>query len=272
MLRHAAVVLWSAVGLCVSLACAPAQSLAPVAFADLRADEVTHSWVRLRFTTSVPTTCEAEYGKSPDALDQTAVDPSMEEGELDADHDIIVDGLQPNTEYHWRASATDADGNHALSEVLTFTTLPMPDDGDLNYSLADNGGTIRAVSSNFGGAANDATWGVNNAVDGRQSTQWATAGDGDDAWFEIAVSGLVLNAVVFRSREMSDGSSIITSFQLLDADGDRVGGPFDTPDPDVTYRFDIDPPATVGLVRFEAVTTTGGNTGLRDLELWGPGP
>jgi hypothetical protein len=64
---------------------------------------------------------------------------------------------------------------------------------------------------------------------------------------------------------MGDGSSIIRSFRLV-IDGVTVG-PFSSPDPAQRYRFDLVPPVDAQVVRFEAVETTGGNTGAREIEL-----
>jgi hypothetical protein len=72
----------------------------------------------------------------------------------------------------------------------------------------------------------------------------------------------------FRSRAMSDGSAIITSIRLVIDDGRLILGPFETPDPDVEYSFDFEAPVTARTVRVEAVTSTGGNTGAREIRFY----
>jgi hypothetical protein len=34
------------------------------------------------------------------------------------------------------------------------------------------------------------------------------------------------------------------------------------------YRFDLDPPLNARTVRVDAVETTGGNTGAKEIQLW----
>jgi hypothetical protein len=238
-------------------------------FFDLRAEEIGSSRAVIRFTTSRPTSCEAEYGLAETALDQTAVDPAMGGDSLSFAHEVALEDLLPATLYFYRARATDEVGDAYRSQVLSFTTVaataPL---ATTNYATAE-GTTVAAVSSNFGGAANHETWGADHAVDGLQATEWATDGDGDDAWVELDFgSQRRLLRFEFRSRRMDDGSSIITSVQLV-FDGSTVVGPFDTPSPDVLYGFDLQPPVSARTVRIEAVTTTGGNTGAREIRLLG---
>ena len=102
-------------------------------------------------------------------------------------------------------------------------------------------------------------------------TEWATDGDGDEASITIELtSEQTLRRFLFRSRKMPDGSSIITSVQLVvgQGTGRRTIGPFETPDPDVAYTFDLEPPLITRVVTVEAVTTTGGNTGAREIQLF----
>ena len=69
----------------------------------------------------------------------------------------------------------------------------------------------------------------------------------------------------FRSRKMTDGTSIIERVRVV-FDGVEHG-PFDTPDPDQHYLFELDAPVDARLVRIEAVQTTGGNTGAKEIQL-----
>ena len=55
---------------------------------------------------------------------------------------------------------------------------------------------------------------------------------------------------------MADGSAIITRVRLI-FDGGAIAGPFDTPDPDQTYTFDLVPPVVSRRMQVEAVETTG---------------
>ncbi len=55
---------------------------AAVTFSDLRGEEIGSQRAVIRFTTSQPATCEAEYGLSAEALSQRATDPMMAPGQL----------------------------------------------------------------------------------------------------------------------------------------------------------------------------------------------
>lgn len=240
-----------------------------VEFKNIRVEELGPNRAVLRFDTSVPTSCEAEYGTAADELTLTATDPDMAEGELTADHEVPLEDLPADTEIFWRARVEDADGAIARSELQSFTTLPA-EDTDLpplqNFAMQGN---VTTVSSNFGGADNDSTWGANNAFDGQMGTEWATNGDGDDAMIEVDLgSSRKITHFAFRSREMTDGTSIIEEVQLR-FDGGEPIGPFATPDPDERYVFEFENAQQGQIVTLEAVTTTGGNTGAREIEFLG---
>ncbi len=71
------------------------------------------------WTTTEPADSQVEYGLTPS---YTSVSP------LDAtpvvSHALTLNGLQPNTTYHYRVRSRDAAGNLTLSTDQTFTTLP----------------------------------------------------------------------------------------------------------------------------------------------------
>jgi hypothetical protein len=241
---------------------------AEVSFMNLRVEEIGPSRAVARFETSIPTSCEADYGLADDALDLTTTDPDMVEGQLLETHQVPFEDLAAGTTYFWRARVEDGDGTITLSEVLSFETTAADTTAPAmqNFSMT---GSVANVSSNFGGGDDDSSWGANNAIDGQMSTEWATNGDGDDAMLEIDLgSAKDLTHFAFRSRKMTDGTSIIESVQLRFDGGDTVG-PFDTPDPDLRYLFELEAPVTAQMVTIEAVTTTGGNTGAREIELLG---
>lgn len=251
----------------------------PVTFSDLRVEEVSASGAAIRFETSAPVSCVLEYGTAPDALDQTEVE-EMEEPYM-RDHEVWLTDLEAETTYYLRAVATDEDEREFLSEVVEFTTSAasagqgVPGAGNLlNVASQANGGTIIGVSSNFGGAPNDRGFGANAAIDGDVGTEWSTDGDGDDAWVEIGLAAeKTIERVGFRSRKMADGTSIVESFKIVATGGadDRAErGPFETPDPNQTYYFELDERVSGTSFRFEAVTSTGGNTGAREVMLFSP--
>ena len=241
---------------------------AAVEFINLRVDDLGSTRAVIRFDTSRPTTCEVEWGMSMDAMNTTATDPNMELGTFAEEHEVPLEDLSPDTMIFFRAKATDPMGDTYYSDVMSFRT-EMGDEGTarVNVALMSMGSSIVDKSSNFNNMADASTWGANNAIDGSMSTEWSSNGDGDDAWFVIDLGQMRdVEAFGFRSRKMADGTSIITSVQII-FDGDTMMGPFETPDPDQRYIFEI-APTLARRVRVEAVTTTGGNSGVKEIELF----
>lgn len=250
-------------GVVAFVACA-ADSETAVQFIDLRAEDVAATRAVVRFDTSVPTTCEIEYGLAADALTERAEDPSMVGEELSIEHEVPVEDLEPATTYYFRARATDAAGETWFSEVQRFETLEAEQVEGVNIAVDAQ---VVDHSSAFGDSAQ---WAPDNAIDGQMSTEWATMGDGDGSFLVLDLGSVrAIDTFGFRSREMPDGTSIATSVQLVVEDdaGETVLGPFDTPDPAVRYTFALDG-AQMQRVRVEVVTSSGGNVGAREIELY----
>ncbi len=240
-----------------------------VTFEALRAESVGPDRATIRFTTSLPTTCEVEYGMSIGTLDLRAEDPSMVDDELSIDHEVPLEDLTPGTNYYYRARAEDARGRIFFSDTQSFTTLAADDSLGANVALLSAGASVTGVSSNFGGADDDERWGAEAAFDGAMGTEWSSAGDGDDAWVELDLgTPRALRTVRYRSRAMGDGSAIVTGFQLVIDDGAATLGPFTCEDPDVACVFALEEAVAALRVRFEVVSSTGGNTGARELQLY----
>ncbi|MFC1607113.1 fibronectin type III domain-containing protein [Candidatus Latescibacterota bacterium] len=242
-----------------------------IEFSDLSADEVTSTRALISFTTDQPTTCFVEYGTNRDSLNMTATDLTMGENELSVDHSVMLEDLSPETTYYYRGMVTDSDGVTYRSETGQFITLPDTSPSVLtNIALLNAGTTVVDVSSNYGNGANDSSWGAYNSIDGLMSSEWSSYGDGNDAFITLDFGDeRTVVKFGFRSRKMSNGTAIITGVRLI-FDGDTVAGPFETPDPDTTYTFDLEPPVVTGTVRIEAVTTTGGNTGAKEIQFFSP--
>ena len=240
-----------------------------ITFSNIEVVEIGASRAVVTFDTSVATSCEAEYGTSADALDLRATDPDMAEGELSVDHEVPLEDLAADAEIFWRARAEAADGTVAYSDVMSFRTAMMDEGPDIPLQNFAVEADVTEVSSNFGGGDNDSTWGISNAFDGAMSTEWATNGDGDDAYVTVDLGQVrKVTHFAFRSREMTDGTSIIQSVQLRFDGADPIG-PFETPDPDERYVFQLENAQSAQVITLEAVTTTGGNTGAKEIEFLG---
>ena len=229
-------------------------------FAEIQASPVTISpdtsgrSAVLQVDTSVDVACSVIYGED-DSFGLIAVDNDMDGG-AHADHRPIMGGLKPDTEYQYRLQGTAAGGTIYVSDVMTFRTPAELAGGPPNLGL---GAAVTGVSSEF-----SAAFGAANAFDGDATTEWSSRGDGDDAWVEIDLGApQLISEVVFRTRAMSDGSSITDTFSIT-ADGTDLG------------EFAADLPASLDLeaqvLRFDVVASSGGNTGALEILVLGPEP
>lgn len=210
----------------------------------------------LTVSTSVPMACAVVYGVDAD-LGSIATDADMAGG-AHHDHAPVLLGLEPETEYRYVLQGSDAAGNLYRSEVLTFTTPAATEPERAGDNVAPTG-TIVDVSSEFSGG-----FAAANAIDGDPATEWSTAGDGDDASITIELPGLTeVAGFAIRSRSMGDGSSIIGTYQITVDDGEVLG----------PFAASVDGLAVVEVTtsgrrfRFDAVTSSGGNTGAVEIEI-----
>lgn len=201
--------------------------------------------------TSIPVACSVVYG-TDDSFGSLAVDNDMQGGAHEV-HRPLLTGLEPETEYRYVLQGSDRAGNLYRSEVMTFTT-PAAAPGPVNLAPA---GEVSA-SSEFSPA-----FAASLAIDGDPGTEWSSAGDGDDAWIEVdLLEPRRIGGFAYRTRRMTDGSSIVESFRVV-LDGAETLGPFVVLDGPVV----LDPAASAQVVRFEAIGTTGGNTGAIEVEI-----
>lgn len=210
----------------------------------------------LEVDTEIPVVCSVVYGTS-EAFGLIATDDDMAGGAHE-DHHPRMDGLSPDTTYRYRLQGSDAAGNLYQSDVMTFATPPAAEAEAPGENVAV-GASVVGVSSEF-----SSSFAAANVVDGDPATEWSTAGDGDEASITIDLGRTVeVVGLGFRSREMTDGSSVIQEYTVTVDDGETLG-PF---------------PAGAGLsvaevqfegriLRFDAATTTGGNTGAVEIEVY----
>ncbi len=219
----------------------------------------------LPIVTTIPVACTVVYGTTTD-FGQLTFDMNMTSPTI-IDHNPILTGLEPETLYYFRLQGTDDNGVIYLSEVMNFTTPPLDTSESANLASPSRGATVVGYSSAFGEAGLDERWGAGSAFDDNPNTQWSSAGDGDSAWVEVELAGPArITGVEFWSRSMSDGSSITREFTVTTEQGE-VYGPFELPNAEEAYQFDVEFQATI--LRFELVSTTGGNTGVVDIVVYG---
>jgi hypothetical protein len=228
---------------------------------EILASEIVFEWDpatgtgRLALDTSVPVACSVVYG-TDESFGLIATDDDMA-GAAHTDHSPTLRGLEPDTEYLYRVQGTAADGTVYAGPVMRFTTGASPEAAPGgNLALR---GTIADVSSEF-----SAAFAAGNAIDGDGSTEWSSAGDGDDAYIVIDLgSEQAVSGIGFRTREMTDGSSITTSFTVT-VDGTETFGPFEAGPGLAT----ADASFTGRLIRIDVDSSTGGNTGAVEIEIY----
>jgi hypothetical protein len=158
-------------------------------------------------------------------------------------------------------------GDIYISDLIRFRTAPQQSSENANLLSPDNGAVVREVSSNFGNQANDGRWGILNAFDNNPNTAWSSAGDGDDAYFIVDLDGTYqIERVEFQTRSMTDGSAITQSFTLT-IDSGETFGPFTLDDITQSQSFTVD--FETSSLRYDVLTSTGGNTGIVDIALYG---
>ena len=212
--------------------------------------------------------CAVAYGLTAE-YGQIATDLDMARGGH-SDHHPVLTGLEPDTLYHYRVGGMGPDGTVYRSGDLTFRTPPDDDNqqqsNGANVALLSQGTTVVGVSSNFGGGGNDSTWGAGNVIDGDFNTQWSSASDGDDAWIELQLPTKThVMSIGFWTRTMGTSAQIL-SFQVVTDLGETYG-PFELDDAAAVHYFDVD--LTAERLRFEAIDTSGGNTGAVEIEVYG---
>jgi hypothetical protein len=215
--------------------------------------------VRLR--TNPATICAIAYGRTA-ALGSIANDPSMG-GTAISRHVVVLRDLVPNTTYRFRLTATDAEGRvfqtTALQSFATKPSKPAAQSRDIAV-----GAKVVAVSSQW-----SAGYAASNAVDGRLSTEWSSAGDGDRAFITIDLgSERKIGGVSFLTREMGDGTAITRTFDVV-VDGGKRYGPFPAGNPAHPRTAAVS--FTGRRLRFEVVKSTGGNTGAVEIKVFAAG-
>ena len=242
------------------------RSLDEILAGDIVVVDLTANSASVQLSTTIPVVCSVVYGIDEQYGDQST-DLDMA-GRAHSDHRPHLRTLEPDTTYHFRVQGTASDGTFYVS--LTFTTPPA-DAGDVRDSVAPSanlatlaaGAQVIDASSTF---ESSDTWRAENAIDGDPNSEWSSASDGDAASIEIALAGTTeITAIGLWTRTMGT-SAQITEFRVVTAGG-AILGPFTLPDADRLYLFQVE--ATARFLRFEVVSSSGGNTGVVELSVIG---
>ena len=210
----------------------------------------------LRLDTTIPVACSVVFGPTTD-FGGLATDTDMAGGGH-TDHSPLMTGLEPGTTVLYRVQGTAADGTIYIGEIEQFTT-PAGDGSAPRSNLALDGSVVETSSEfneNFAGQM---------AIDGSLATEWSSRGDGDDAYIVIDLGAAqTVTGFGFRTREMTDGTSITNTYTVTVDDGETLG-PFGA-----GIGLSVTDIAVSGRVfRFDMGDTTGGNTGAVEIEIYG---
>lgn len=256
------VVLALAILAAASLGVAPAQAMPsveavePFVDGDLAPDDIGPRSAVISVATTIDLACVVVFGID-DGFGSMALDQQMG-GAAHQEHRVVLSDLEPDTEYVYRFQGSAPDGRLFASEIMTFRTASETTDARFGDAVSD----VRAVaaSSEFSSA-----FAAGNAVDGDGGSEWSSAGDGDDAWIEIALPGAsALSGIGVWTRTMAR-SARIERF-TIETDRGETFGPYELPDANGLHRFPLD--ATASSLRLEVEASTGGNTGLVELEIY----
>jgi hypothetical protein len=239
--------------------------LEDVTESDAQILDITANAARLHFVGTIPLACTIVFGPTTD-FGLAAIDLNMNGGAI-IEHNPLMLGLEPDTEYFYRLQGSAEDGTFYVSEIGSFRTLPPSDEAVDNLLSPAGGAQILGVSSNFGGQTNDGVWGIERALDNNPNTAWSSNSDGSEAWVEIELRQRShITQIEFWTRFMSNGTAQIFEFTVT-TDSGEVYGPFSLADPDQAYRFDVDFEAST--LRFDVVDSNGGNTGAVEIAAYG---
>lgn len=183
------------------------------------------------------------------------------------DHDVFLPGAAPGRTYYFRVQGSTADGTLYQSGLATFTIpesqAPVSTDGaDRGENLA-LGATIVEVSSEFSDM-----FAASNAIDDSGTTEWASSGDGDDAFIVLDLGEeRQIAGVEFITRSMLDGTAVTETFTVT-VDDAEPAGPFPA---GTAVEPNTAPLDTSGrVVRIDVDTSTGGNVGAVEIRVLAP--
>lgn len=223
--------------------------------------DITSNSATLLVTTTEDLACVVVYGADA-SFGRLALDLDMGGG-AHRDHRVVMRGLEPDTEYRYRLQGSGLDGSFYASEVLSFRTLPaaaQPDPGE-NLARLDRGATVVEVSSEY-----SAAFAAVNAIDGDPDSEWSSRGDGDGAYLTVALPESVEVAGFGVWTRTMGASAQIVRFEVVNEHGE-VFGPFELPDASGVHRFESEGEGRV--FTFRVLDSSGGNTGLVELAIYG---
>jgi len=217
-------------------------------------------------TTAQPMICAIVWGET-DRLGHFNNSRSMN-GTGITQHDVVLPGVHPGLTYTYEVEGVTADGAFYRSPLATFTIAASTTTAGTSDALAfganlARGAKIVSVSSEY-----SAAYAAANAVDGNLDTEWATKGDGNNAFLTIDLgASRKIAAFEFVTRSMADGSAITTTYTVA-VDGGTPLGPFPSGTPADPRPAPVE--VTGRILRFAVSSSTGGNVGAVEVGALAP--
>ena len=219
-----------------------------------------------RVETTEPMICAIVWGET-EALGNLNNSLAMN-GTGIVSHDVYLPGAIAGRTYYFQVQGSTADGTLYRSETAMFTipegetSAPPTDSASRGVNLA-LGSSVVDVSSEF-----NSSFAAANAIDDSGTTEWSSAGDGDDAFITIDLGDTVeIAGVEFITRSMLDGTAITETFSVT-VDDRNTYGPFPA-----GTAVDANFAAIDGMgrvIRFDVDTSTGGNVGAVEVRVLAP--
>ncbi|HSX35792.1 MAG TPA: redoxin domain-containing protein [Patescibacteria group bacterium] len=103
-------------GVAISGPRVPDPDTTPPVISDLRLSGLKPTSINLSWSTDEPTTSDVAYGET------TNYGMAKHDGSLATSHSFILDGLSPDSSYHYQVSAADSSGNVTITGDGTFLT------------------------------------------------------------------------------------------------------------------------------------------------------
>ncbi len=110
------------------------QDTTPPILSNVKVTNVTSGGsAEITWNTDEPATSQVSYGTS---ASYGTLQPSQTDTQLTTFHDVMLNGLAPQTTFHYKVISRDADGNEKSSADATFTT-PVPAGANIGNSAPD---------------------------------------------------------------------------------------------------------------------------------------
>jgi hypothetical protein len=118
------------------------EDVTPPVISDVAVADITTTSAKITWTTDEEADSKVWYDTTT-PLVVTSTTPVESSADLVLDHEIVLSGLTPETDYYFIVNSTDEEDNNEISGEETFTTLT--EEVDKEQACIDSGGTVETV-------------------------------------------------------------------------------------------------------------------------------